>query len=450
MFLTCNLEHGWKDNVLNKLTKLIQAGQKPEVKRTGGENTVLKLLHGQYVKGNLKIAPNGLITVSGNDESGIPRNQVVVPSKLFPGLLSALHHKLQHPTKYQMGKLVGRYFYCPGATALIAECVDNCLTCLSLKSLPPAILSETSTQSEVFGTRFSMDVMKRNGQTILFMVELLTQFCWICILENERAETIKDAVLRILIPYIHHQGATIRCDGAPSFQSLNNQTQSSSDVLAEFNVVFELGQSLHVNKNPYAECVIKEGHAAINRIDNPFILGSEEMAKIARQINFKIRESGFSSWELLCRRSLLNGEVIVKSDSELADNKLAKKLNSHNPPACPKSSIEIGDLVMINGSKTKLKPRDTHIVQDVVDVNGSSWAEMYKMGDKMTNRPHLVKTEDLTVLPGKRKAAVKARQAIKDLVSCVMSVGDSPTHAWDYKKLAIQGPMGPETLALFG
>ena len=68
----------------------------------------------------------------------------------------------------------------------------------------------------------------------------------------------------------------------------------------------------------------------------------------------------------------------------------------------------------------------------------------------MTNRPHLVKTEDLTVLPGKRKAAVKARQAIKALVSCVMSVGDSPTHAWDYKKLAIQGPMGPETLALFG
>ena len=230
-----------KDNVLNELIKLIQAGQKPEVKRTRGENTVLKLLHGQYVKGNLKIAPNGLITVSGNDESGIPRNQVVVPSKLFPGLLSALHHKLQHPTKYQMGKLVGRYFYCPGATALIAECVDNCHTCLSLKSLPPAILSETSTQSEVFGTRFSMDVMKRNGQTILFMVELLTQFCWICILENERAETIKDAVLRILIPYIHQQGATMRCDGAPSFQSLNNQTQSSSDVLAEFNVGFELG-----------------------------------------------------------------------------------------------------------------------------------------------------------------------------------------------------------------
>ena len=88
---------------------------------------------------------------------------------------------------------------------------------------------------------------------------------------------------------------------------------------------------------------------------------------------------------------------------------------------------------MINGAKTKLSPRDTHIVQDVVDVNGSSWAEMYKMGDKMTIRPHLVKTEDLTVLPGKRKAAVKARQAIKDLINCVVSLEDTPTHAWNYK-----------------
>ena len=423
-----------KDNILSKLAKLIESGQKPEVKKTGGDNTTLKLLYGQYTKGNLKIANNGLIPVKSNDESGIPRNQVVVPPKLFPGLISALHHKLQHPTKYQMGKLVGRYFYCPRAAAHIDECVDNCHTCFSIKPLPPTIFSETTTQPDVFGTRFSVDIMKRNGQVILFMVELLTHFCWIRVLENEKAEVIKDAVLDTLVPYMHQHGATVRCDGAPSFQSLNKRAETSSDVLTEFNVVFELGQSLHTNKNPDAECIIKEGHAAINRIDNPFKLGSEEVARIMRQINFKIRDSGFSSWELLCRRSLSNGEIINKSDSDLADSKLAKKLSSHNPPAAPSTPVEAGDLVMINGSKTKLKPRDTHIVQDVVDINGSSWAEMYKMGDKMTNRPHLVKTEDLTVLPGKRKAAIKARQAIKSLVNCTVASEKHPTHAWDYEK----------------
>ena len=193
-------------------------------------------------------------------------------------------------------------------------------------------------------------------------------------------------------------------------------------------------QSLHINKNPYAECVIKEGHAAINRIDNPFKIGSEEVARITRQINFKLRNSGFCSWELLCRRSLVNDEIIVKSDADLADAKFAAKLNCHNPPAAPSEPVETGDLVMINGSKSKLKPRDAHIVHDVVDMNGSSWAETYKMGDKMTNRPHLVKTEDLTVLPGKRKAAIRARQAIKNLVSFLKSSHNAPTHAWDYEE----------------
>ena len=79
----------------------------------------------------------------------------------------------------------------------------------------------------------------------------------------------------------------------------------------------------------------------------------------------------------------------------------------------PDEKIEPGDLVIIKGAKSKLKPRDSHIVQEILDKNGSTWAETYKMGDKMTNRPHLVQTEDLAILPGRRKTAIKAEQAIK-------------------------------------
>ena len=140
---------------------------------------------------------------------------MVIPSKLFPGLLSALHIKLQHPSKHQMSKLISRYFFCPGSGARITECVDNCHTCLSLKPLPATLFSESTTQSDTFGTKFSIDVMKRNSQTVLFMVELLTQFCWIVLLASERAEDIEDAMLKFLIPHVHQEGATIRCDGAP-------------------------------------------------------------------------------------------------------------------------------------------------------------------------------------------------------------------------------------------
>ena len=155
-----------KDPALSKLSKLIRSGQKPEDKKTGGDYTVLKLLYGQFTKGNLAIAKDGLITVKANDDAGIPRNQVVIPSKLFPGLLSALHIKLQHPSKHQMSKLISRYFFCPGSGARITECVDNCHTCLSLEPLPATLFSESTTQPDTFGTKFSIDVMKRNSQTV--------------------------------------------------------------------------------------------------------------------------------------------------------------------------------------------------------------------------------------------------------------------------------------------
>ena len=37
-----------KDPALSKLTKLIKSGQRPECKKTGGDNTTLKLLHGAF------------------------------------------------------------------------------------------------------------------------------------------------------------------------------------------------------------------------------------------------------------------------------------------------------------------------------------------------------------------------------------------------------------------
>ena len=147
------------------------------IKGLGGIILFCKNLHRQFVKGSLKISSSGLVTVTQPGDSGTLRNLIVVPSPLFPGLVTSLHLRLQHPTKYQMNKLLGRHFFCPSSTSVVAECVDNCHTCISLKPIPPVLFSESTTQPDKFGTRFSVDIMKRNGQNILFLVEMLTQFC---------------------------------------------------------------------------------------------------------------------------------------------------------------------------------------------------------------------------------------------------------------------------------
>ena len=55
------------------------------------------------------------------------------------------------------------------------------------------------------------------------------------------------------------------------------------------------------------------------------------------------------------------------------------------------------------------------------------------MADKMTNRPQLVKVEDLTRVPTKRKAALAAKKAIKDLVRYIYFTQETPTHAWRHE-----------------
>ena len=112
-----------KDPVVSKLIKLIEVGQKPEQKRTGGNNTILKNLHSQFTKGNLKISSSSLVTVSQVDDSGTTRSLIVVPSPLFPGLVTSIHLRLQHPTKYQMNKLLGRYFFCPGSSTIVVRSI---------------------------------------------------------------------------------------------------------------------------------------------------------------------------------------------------------------------------------------------------------------------------------------------------------------------------------------
>ena len=426
-----------KDPVLKKLNMLIQSGQKPEAKKTRGDNTILKTLYNQFTKGDLTINKAGLMTVRTYDDAGIARNQIVVPSSLFPGLVAALHIKLQHPTKFQMGKLIARYFYCPGSTKAIAECVENCHTCISLKALPTPILPETTSPPEKFGTRYAIDVMKRGGQNILFLVELLTNFCWVKVIDSEKATDLLDAIIEAIGPFVHPQGAVIRSDGAPGFQALHSLAGQEGTTLKQLNISLELGQAHHKNKNPCAESIIKEGHQAINRLEDPSIVTQEKAVLIARHINLKIRSNGLTSYEMFTKRGSYDDQQMQMNDTQIGDKKHLKRLHRHNPPAANDRNFKKGDLVMIAGDRSKISPRDTYLLNDVVMRNNCEWAELYKLGSKVTNRPQLVKIQELILLPKSRAAKVRAKAAIRDMIPDIMAIVQSrvPEHSWNYEEM---------------
>ena len=122
--------HAWKnvqnqDKTLSQLIGLINSSQLPEKKRTNGDNTVLKLLHTQYSKGKLKIESDGLLTVSQKVDGNELVKAIIVPTNMYPGLIQALHLKLNHPSKSQLQKVLSRYFYCVGHLRMLDTLYDN-------------------------------------------------------------------------------------------------------------------------------------------------------------------------------------------------------------------------------------------------------------------------------------------------------------------------------------
>ena len=163
---------GWlkvqqNDRTHQKLAWLIHTSQSPEKRKTTGENTKFKLLHGLYQKGRLQKAADGFITITHSDANMGEFRAISVPHIMFPGLIQALHLKLSHPSKLQLQRLSSRYFYSPGHDRIVEEITDNCDVCASLKQLPPEIFSESSTENKMFGAKFSADVIQRDGQKIL-------------------------------------------------------------------------------------------------------------------------------------------------------------------------------------------------------------------------------------------------------------------------------------------
>merc|ERR1711923_169233 len=167
---------------------LIETGQTPEKRKTCGDFTTIKLLYNIYTRGDLKISSQGLITITQNQPTGGQSQAIVVPQNLYPGLCHAIHLKTSHASKLQMQKLMSRYFYAVGHQRMIAEVIDNCHTCLSLKQLPKELFPEMTGDVTGFGSHFACDIMVRNSQKILLIREKLTQFTSAKVLLNENAD----------------------------------------------------------------------------------------------------------------------------------------------------------------------------------------------------------------------------------------------------------------------
>ena len=325
------------------------------------------------------LAKDGLLVVKSTGSPWIsPSEKIVVPRFTIQGILTALHLKSDHPTPSQLKLLFNRSFFALDIDKQVETNCSTCHTCASIKQLPKHIGEfSTSDSPNYIGQNFSVDVLRRAGQTILITRESISSYTAATFIKSEKAEDLLEGLTTLIFPLHPPNGpkGTIRSDPSLGFQSLcNNQPWLDK------NISFELGRFKNPNKNPIADKAIQELEKEIIRIvpsEKP--LNTTQLNNAVSSLNSRIRANGLSSYEIMFRRNQITGEIMNNSDDSLISAKLNSRVNNHlssQTSQQPKSTTKFylnqpclkkGDLVYLKNESSKHQTRYPYIILSIVE-----------------------------------------------------------------------------------
>ena len=122
---------------------------------------------------------------------------IIVPRAVLHGLVTALDLKLDHPSKHQFQLVMKRHFYALDITIAVDQVTDSCHVCSSLQKFPDSLVTQTSDDPpDSIDVLFAADVLKQNRQLLLVLRETISSYTVACIIENEKHDTMRDALAR--------------------------------------------------------------------------------------------------------------------------------------------------------------------------------------------------------------------------------------------------------------
>jgi hypothetical protein len=358
------------------------------------------------------IAHDGLLVVKRREPLSSVKQLVIIPQQLLNGFLTALHIRLQHPSLYQLKKVVRRYFYALDMDAALAEVAGSCHQCIALQNVPRMMLPQSTTDVPTgVGTAFAADVLKRERQLIFLLRESVTSYTTTCLLVSERADDLRDALLSACAELVPLKGVpvTIRTDPAPGFLSLRNDS-----TLRAHKIVLETGQQKNVNKNPVAEKAIRELTDELLKF-NPAggCVTRSALAIATASLNARVRRDGRSAREMWTQRDQFTGEALPVNDSVLIARQREARLNNHassekskcpNPKPSQSSLIRVGDVVYLHSEGNKLAERPRYLVSAVRDAK--CFIRKF-IGSQLRSRLYEVRVLDCYKAPGPELAYVR-------------------------------------------
>ena len=90
------------------------------------------------------IARDGMLVVRRNDPL-VPSTELIIVSRsALHSLVTALHIKLDHPSRHQLELVMKRHLYALDLTKAIERTYNSCHTCLSLQKFPDSLVKQAS------------------------------------------------------------------------------------------------------------------------------------------------------------------------------------------------------------------------------------------------------------------------------------------------------------------
>ena len=141
------------------------------------------------------ISRDGMLVVRRNDPLVPSTELIIIPRSVLDGLITALHIKLDHPSRHQLDLVMKHHFYALDLPKAIDNTYNSCHTCLSLQKFPDSLIKQTSEDpTETIGLSFAADILKRERQLVLILRETVTSYTKASIVHDEKQTTLREAV----------------------------------------------------------------------------------------------------------------------------------------------------------------------------------------------------------------------------------------------------------------
>ena len=388
------------DPVHCRLMSLINTGQEPEKRKTGGIFTVVKHLHQMYLKDNLQVHKSGVIMVR-QKQGYFQGFAISVPEQILFGLAFMFHAKLQHPKRSQLTRFLSRYYYAPGLPNIVETITTSCLHCSTTASLPKPLLEQSTTIPMKLGTSFAADVLERQNQFVFICKDEFSQFVTATLADSQTIPDMRNALISSIAPFINIDGATVRLDNAPAFKSLEN-SHLTDPIFSQLKLKIETSRSKNKNGNPVAESSVAElKKELLNVVNHNETLDHSTLALATRNLNGRVRSNGKSALETLTQRDTLSGSPAKINNEDISEEIKVRREKQHihdmNCKARTRKRVEykkysVGDIVMVSEQSSLDKKRDTYIV---VKDEGHL-VEIRKLGSKLRLETYHVDRDQLT------------------------------------------------------